>query len=272
MGRRNADGARYNGEARSGALKWMLPEPDVQFVAVCDARKEQREAVKKMVDTYYGNSDWLPARTAPASLRTSGGWPTMRLCSVLLLCFIALFAPSVRAMTAYPLPTLYVHDLNYASSLPAAQRYDLRHAAACIQGLTNRDAPRVFIKFNSRDDEWLTRLRESGGLCEGWPIQTVASVDELLSQFRQHVNGVVLYDPDPNAGVISTSLAATTAAGCEGAVALRKDPTVGSLYWHWVLDPLGPRLPVLLDLSARFSGTGSLKKNGLTGLPANAGA
>jgi predicted dehydrogenase len=35
----------------------MLPEPDVQFVAVCDAKKERRHAVKEMVDTRYGNSD-----------------------------------------------------------------------------------------------------------------------------------------------------------------------------------------------------------------------
>jgi predicted dehydrogenase len=35
----------------------MLPEPDVQFVAICDAKKSSREAVKRMVDTRYGNSD-----------------------------------------------------------------------------------------------------------------------------------------------------------------------------------------------------------------------
>jgi hypothetical protein len=38
-------------------LRWMLPEPDVQFVAVCDAQKSSREAVKQMVDTRYGNKD-----------------------------------------------------------------------------------------------------------------------------------------------------------------------------------------------------------------------
>ena len=38
-------------------LNWMLPEPDVQFVADCDANKERREAVKQMVDTRYGNKD-----------------------------------------------------------------------------------------------------------------------------------------------------------------------------------------------------------------------
>jgi len=38
-------------------LGWMLPEKDVQFVAVCDAKKAQRERVKQMVDNHYGNSD-----------------------------------------------------------------------------------------------------------------------------------------------------------------------------------------------------------------------
>ena len=41
----------------SGVLSWMLPEPDVQFVAICDAKKSSRESVKRMVDNRYGNSD-----------------------------------------------------------------------------------------------------------------------------------------------------------------------------------------------------------------------
>jgi predicted dehydrogenase len=38
-------------------LKWMLAEKDVQFVAVCDVRKERREAVKHLVDKHYDSSD-----------------------------------------------------------------------------------------------------------------------------------------------------------------------------------------------------------------------
>ena len=38
-------------------LNWMLPEPDVQFVAVCDVRKERREAVKNLANKRYGNND-----------------------------------------------------------------------------------------------------------------------------------------------------------------------------------------------------------------------
>ncbi len=38
-------------------VKWMLPEKDVRFVAVCDAQKSRREAVKKFVDAHYGSND-----------------------------------------------------------------------------------------------------------------------------------------------------------------------------------------------------------------------
>jgi hypothetical protein len=40
-----------------GDLGWLLPEKDVQFVAICDAQKSAREKVKQVVDTRYGNTD-----------------------------------------------------------------------------------------------------------------------------------------------------------------------------------------------------------------------
>ncbi len=45
------------GRRGSHDLGWMLPERDVQFVAICDARKERRLAVKDIVDKRYGNKD-----------------------------------------------------------------------------------------------------------------------------------------------------------------------------------------------------------------------
>jgi hypothetical protein len=38
-------------------LTWMLDESDVQWVAVCDALKDRREAAKNKVDSKYGNKD-----------------------------------------------------------------------------------------------------------------------------------------------------------------------------------------------------------------------
>src|SRR5512140_2952880 len=45
------------GGRASGVLNWLQPEKDVQFVAICDAKKSQREAVNRMVDDKYGNKD-----------------------------------------------------------------------------------------------------------------------------------------------------------------------------------------------------------------------
>ena len=45
------------GRRGSHDLRWMLPEPDVQFVAVCDSKKQSRLNVKNIVDTRYGNKD-----------------------------------------------------------------------------------------------------------------------------------------------------------------------------------------------------------------------
>jgi predicted dehydrogenase len=38
-------------------LNWMIPEKDVQFVAVCDVQKKRREVIKALVDKRYGTKD-----------------------------------------------------------------------------------------------------------------------------------------------------------------------------------------------------------------------
>lgn len=38
-------------------LSVMLPEQDVQFVAICDVQRSRREKVKQMADAHYGNAD-----------------------------------------------------------------------------------------------------------------------------------------------------------------------------------------------------------------------
>jgi predicted dehydrogenase len=46
----------------SGVLGEFLGQPDVQCVAICDARADRRERVKKMVDSRYGNEDCVVNR------------------------------------------------------------------------------------------------------------------------------------------------------------------------------------------------------------------
>ncbi|MGN0846735.1 MAG: Gfo/Idh/MocA family protein [Kiritimatiellia bacterium] len=41
----------------SDLCSWVLPEKDVQFVAICDVRKDRRDAIKALTDQHYGNTD-----------------------------------------------------------------------------------------------------------------------------------------------------------------------------------------------------------------------
>ncbi len=49
-------------------LKWMLSQPDVQFVAICDVRKSRRQAIKQLADAQYGNTDCTMHRDLHAFL------------------------------------------------------------------------------------------------------------------------------------------------------------------------------------------------------------
>ncbi|RKX40024.1 MAG: hypothetical protein DRP64_13330, partial [Verrucomicrobia bacterium] len=155
------------------------------------------------------------------------------------------------------MPTIYHLDLNYAFGLPPGESYDLQHVAVCLQGLANREQSRAFVSFTPDDFVWLERLREPGGLCEGWNLQNL-SFEEYLAVFMKYAEGVVLYDPDPATGAISSSLVATTVAGVENAIAVRKDLSAGSMYNYLVNDSDGPQLPVLVDLAGKFTGSGTI--------------
>ncbi|MCE5197533.1 hypothetical protein LLG39_00990, partial [bacterium] len=145
-----------------------------------------------------------------------------------------------------------------AAGLANAKRYDIYHTVSCIQGLANRQAPRLFVRYAestvSPDDYlWLSRLVEQGGLCEDWPTIKINDLGALIDTYRDYINGVIVYDDIT--GVLSTSLAATTAAACENAIAVRKDTSEGSIYNYLTVTK---GLPVLNDLSGKFTGTGTI--------------
>jgi len=82
----------------------------------------------------------------------------------------------------------------------------------------------------------------------------------LVSTFRSYFNGVVEYDPN----VWATSNVASTVAGAEDLVAIRKDTTSGSLYDQLVVSPSGPQLPVVKSLVGLFTGSGTIPGTGRT--------
>jgi len=45
------------GPRGKAVLEGVLPEPDMQFVAICDVRNDRRESVKALADAHYGSAD-----------------------------------------------------------------------------------------------------------------------------------------------------------------------------------------------------------------------
>ncbi len=148
----------------------------------------------------------------------------------------------------------------------AAQVWDEIHAVATLQGIVNRDAPRLYLRYIEHagcniDDWWLAQLSQPGQWLAGRPRREIATLEELVAHFASHITGAVLYDPQ----VPATSNVASTLAGVEDLIAVRYDPTPGSLYDRLVVN--GPQLPVRRRLltpegTLLFTGRGTLPDGG----------
>ncbi len=141
---------------------------------------------------------------------------------------------------------LYTYTLGSDGS---AQAYDEAVAVACLQGVVNRDGPRVYVlsQKDRRPGYWLDLFSRGGRWLEGRRFQAMPDIESLVRLAGPRLKGAVVWDP----GVPATINVATTAAGVEDAVALSPE--------------LAQRLHlrVLLDLRGRFSGaeTGSRKND-----------
>ncbi len=177
---------------------------------------------------------------------------------LLLICFLG----NSVGVYAATLPTIYKWDMRFVYGWPRNLQYDMMHMAVGLQGLANRQAPRVFLIFNDDDAAWLDRLVEPGGLCQGWSIQTINNIQDYVNRFSSYAQGVYLYAASPETGVDSTSLAATSAAAADDCIALRNDPSSG-VYKTLVTNLTGPQLPIVKDLTGKFTGTGTIWETSL---------
>lgn len=161
-----------------------------------------------------------------------------------------------------------VYDLRYTLSIDAgdpnqvSMAWDHCHAVAALQGIVNRERPLLYVRFvdsqhggKNVDDYWLEKLSEPGQWLHGRRMQAVSGIVDLVEQFRGHINGVVLYDPN----VAATSNVASTIAGVEDLLPIRYDDSAGSLYSGLV--KVGPKLAVkrrLVDVDGKslFTATG----------------
>lgn len=156
---------------------------------------------------------------------------------------------------------LYYIDLraltNKCSSLK--EQYDISALVTTVQGLVNREKPRLYIKFLNANDfsqdtdkYWLNRLSKDGNLLSNKTVVTLKSPYTLLRLFEGFYNGAVLYDE----GVPATINAAFTAAGADNLIPFRYTSDYNSLYYE-VIENRG-MMKVKLDLNDKFTGKGKI--------------
>lgn len=166
-----------------------------------------------------------------------------------------------------PVSTVVLHDaaplwkLDPAQPEHAAALWDTWHVLAALQGLANREAPRLYVlycrQFGVETDRfWWDWYRHEDGWLAGAEVEEIGDIEALVRRFRDSFDGLVVYD----AAVPATSNAASTAAGVERLLPVRFDPSPGSLFTR-LRD--GLELPVRLwlineDGRPRFTGKGRI--------------
>ena len=196
----------------------------------------------------------------------------MKLIRLLPAILLLGFAPTAVAGTSGAPEVLDVFDahrlLRSAGQDADGRRqvWDQLHLLASLQGLVNRDRPRLYVYLvgpeGRVDRYWLDRLRQKGQWLDSCRLNVRDDLPELVARYRSFVRGAVVWDER----VPATALVASTAAGVEDLLPLRFDPRPDSLYHRLVEAKTGPRLEVKLRLleadgSPKFTGarTGSAK-------------
>ena len=122
-------------------------------------------------------------------------------------------------------------EVTSRDSVGVVRLWETMHLAATLQGIVNRDEPRLYIKYVvandiNVDDFWWDKCIGEGKWLAGRKVITMYDPVKVLDIFRDKVNGLVVYDP----AVASTSNVASTVAGAEDLVAVRYDLRPGSIY------------------------------------------
>ena len=175
----------------------------------------------------------------------------------LMIALSMLFAAPDGAATATRTPLVYFDMQACIQSLPedTVLRYDALKLAASLQGLVNRDKPRLALRFlesdgRNVDDYWLDLQRK--GWLKDTPVEQEKDLAALLRRFPDQATGLVLWDQN----VAASANVAATICGVEGLLPMRAGSPLIAL-----LDKAGVLPPVKTDLTGKFAGkeTGSAK-------------
>ena len=150
-----------------------------------------------------------------------------------LLVFVLVFAGYVQAapspVVIFDLRYTLAYDLN--DSIQTLNVWDDIHTVATLQGIVNRNEPRLYINYVAEsgieiDAYWWNKYRKKGEWLYGRDTVVIGSIEELVAHFRNDIAGAVVYDPL----VAATSNVASAVAGIESLIAIRYDARPQSLY------------------------------------------
>ena len=196
-------------------------------------------------------------------MRRSTALGSAALAATLALGGTAAHADPVAPLAIGDPGTIAVFDVDdFLAPLPSSKiQYDYLKMLTALQGLANRDEPQLYLLGSTNglaeqngfdpDQYWLDDLSSGGRLLDGTTQEVVTDLDDLLDAFSSVVEGVVVWDT----ALPATANVASTAAGIENLLPVRYDTTPGSAY-DLLVTQLG--LPVALDLTGLFTGTGSI--------------
>ena len=156
-----------------------------------------------------------------------------------------------------------LNEVDLKDKQEAARLWDIMHTTATLQGIVNRNSPKLYIRYvkngqgENVDDYWWNKYRRPGEWLAGRDTVATTELVDVIAAFRKEIRGVVVYDSN----VASTSNVASSVAGIEDLIAVRYDDSPQSLYSRLVLN--GLKLPVKCwlvrkDGTSLFTGKGKI--------------
>lgn len=152
--------------------------------------------------------------------------------------------PDIFPRSNPPAKDLLVCDLR-------KQPADLRLLLLSLQGLVNRQTPRLYCLSQTTDPQWLQHLQDRKWIDSATPI---ANPEDLLTRFRDVYRGLIVYDPRLPASKNVATMLASVRDGLVASPRLAKRlglPVIDDLQgrwstsvdaYRWAFDNLWPQL------------------------------
>jgi hypothetical protein len=137
----------------------------------------------------------------------------------------------------------YTFEYNLTDSSQVLSLWDDIHTVSTLQGVVNRETPRLFINYVVEsgieiDSYWWNKYRQAGEWLYQKDTIVYNDIVALVEAYKNDLNGVVVYDSN----IAATSNVASAVAGIENLIAVRYDQSPNSLYSRLVSK--GLKLPV----------------------------